>query len=139
MSSLNSRTDINIAGLGDLGLNQLRQEWRNRCGPPPKIRSPELLALMLAYRIQVAEEGGVDVEMRRTLRRPPASKGVSLLTQGALLSREWKGVRHEVTVETAGQIRWQGQNYKSLSEVARAITGSRWNGPRFFGLRNGPS
>ena len=58
-----------------------------------------------------------------------------MLTPGALLSREWKGVRHEVTVAPDGQLHWEGGKYRSLSEVARAITGVRWNGPRFFGLR----
>ena len=95
-------------------------------------------SLMLAYRIQAAEEGGIDVELRRTLRRPAAGKTTSLLTPGTKLSREWKGICHEVVVEPDGRVSWQGQAYKSLSEVARAITGSRWNGPRFFGLR-GPA
>lgn len=137
MDKSNADANVEIADLDGLGLEELRKEWRKRFGLPPKLRSPELLALMLAYRIQVAEEGGIDVEMRRTLRRPSVSKGVSILTPGALLAREWQGVRHEVTVEPQGRVRWQGQQYKSLSEVARAITGSRWNGPRFFGLRAG--
>lgn len=124
-----------LAELAGMELVELREEWRKRFGLPPKLRSPERLALMLAYRIQAAEEGGIDVALRRTLRRPPAGKTTSLLTPGTKLSREWQGVRHEVTVEPDGRVGWQGQSYKSLSEAARAITGSRWNGPRFFGLR----
>jgi hypothetical protein len=124
-----------VAAIVGLGLEELRGEWRRRFGPPPSLRSPELLALMLAYRIQAGEHGGLDAEMRRTLRRPSTPKTMSTLTPGALLARDWKGVRHEVTVEAGNRLRWCGQDYQSLSEVARAITGARWNGPRFFGLR----
>lgn len=127
-----------LGSFSDMGLGQLRGEWLSRFGAPPKLRSPELLALMLAYRIQAAVEGGIDAELRRTLRRPLAGKTSSVLTPGTKLSREWQGVRHEVTVEPSGRIRWRGQDYKSLSQAARAITGSRWNGPRFFGLRFEP-
>lgn len=126
---------IKLAAIAAMDLIGLREEWRVRFGSPPKLRSPELLGLMLAYRIQAADEGGIDVELRRTLRRPSAGKTTSLLTPGTKLSREWQGVRQEVIVEPDGRVAWQGQTYKSLSEVARAITGSRWNGPRFFGLR----
>lgn len=110
--------------------------WTAHFGTAPTLRSPELLALMLAYRLQAAVEGGIAVETRRTLRRPSAAKGLSPLTPGTLLSREWKGVRQEVTVGPDGRLHWQGGEYRSLSEVARAITGVRWNGPRFFGLRD---
>lgn len=58
-----------------------------------------------------------------------------MLTPGTKLSREWQGVRHEVVVEPDGKLVWSDRRYTSLSQVARAITGTRWNGPRFFGLR----
>ena len=132
-----SGSDIKLADLAGMGLAELRKEWSKHFGAPPKLRSPELLGLMLAYRLQAAAEGGIDVDLRRTLRRPSAGKTSSVLTPGTRLAREWQGVRHEVTVECDGRVRWQGQNYRSLSEAARAITGSRWNGPRFFGLRGG--
>ena len=54
-----------------------------------------------------------------------------------ILAREWQGVRHEVEVVEVGVV-YRGRPFNSLSEVARQITGARWNGPRFFGLRNGP-
>jgi len=132
-----SGSDIKLADLAGMGLAELRKEWSKHFGAPPKLRSPELLGLMLAYRLQAAAEGGIDVDLRRTLCRPSAGKTSSVLTPGTRLAREWQGVRHEVTVECDGRVRWQGQNYRSLSEAARAITGSRWNGPRFFGLRAG--
>ncbi len=94
-----------------------------------------MLALMLAYRIQADQAGGVSVDLRRSLRRPASSPGMSALRPGTRLSREWQGVRHEVVVEADGKLSWSGERYASLSHVARAITGTRWNGPRFFGLR----
>ena len=121
--------------LAELGLDDLRRRWRSRYGAPPSIRSRELLALMLAWRLQAEREGGMETSVRRAMRRPGGSPGLAALPPGARLSREWKGVRHDVTVEGDGRLRWEEGVYGSLSEVARAITGSRWNGPRFFGLR----
>lgn len=133
----NNSTDIDCATLGDLGLEPLRAIWRERFGTPPTLRSPEILALMLAWRIQAAREGGLDGELRRTLRRPTSAPVATALTPGTRLTREWQGVRHEVVVEPDGRFRHQDQLHRSLSQVARKITGSRWNGPRFFGLRAG--
>lgn len=77
----------------------------------------------------------MDVQARRNLRRPSTSKTPSPLTPGTLLVREWKGLRQQVVVAPDGRLHWAGGEYRSLSQVARAITGVRWNGPRFFGLR----
>lgn len=127
--------DIDCATLGTFGLEALRRLWRERYGDPPAIRSPEILALMLAWRIQAGREGGLETDLRRALRRPVSAPGPSTLTPGTRLTREWQGVAHEVVVEEGSRFRHLGRLYKSLSEVARTITGSRWNGPRFFGLR----
>lgn len=124
-----------LADIANLQLNELRAEWALHFGAPPKLRSPELLGLMLAYRLQAAREGGVSADDRRSLRRSSTSGKSSPLTPGTLLSREWKGLRQDVTVGANGRLHWDGGEYRSLSEVARAITGVRWNGPRFFGLR----
>lgn len=126
-----------LDALSDRGLEELRAIWRDRYGAPPKLRSPELLAMMLAWRIQAEEEGGIETAARRALRRSSIAPGMTRLPPGSRLSRDWQGVRHEVTVESDGRLRWGDATYRSLSEVARAITGSRWNGPRFFGLREG--
>lgn len=133
----NTSTDVNCATLGDLGLEPLRAIWRERFGAPPAIRSPEILALMLAWRLQAAREGGLDGELRRTIRRPASAPVTTALTPGTRLTREWQGVRHEVVVEPDGRFRHGDELHRSLSQVARKITGSRWNGPRFFGLRPG--
>lgn len=129
--TLNNSFDV----IAEIDLHSLRQVWRQRFGPPPRLRSAELLALALAYRLQAEQAGGLDGEIRRSLRRPGAARAMSPLTPGTKLAREWMGVRHEVVVEPDGKLTWSGQHYDSLSQVARAITGTRWNGPRFFGLR----
>jgi hypothetical protein len=121
----------------ELGLEELRERWRARFGAPPRLRSPELLALMLAWRLQAEAEGGLDRDTRLALRRPPSARSARIPTGGTRLFREWQGVRHEVIVTADDGFLYQGDRYGSLSQVARRITGARWNGPRFFGLRAG--
>lgn len=123
-----------VRALERLDLQGLRTEWRRRYGAPPALRSPRLVALMLAWRIQAEAFGGVDPDLARRLRR-----GVGLGTAkmafptGATLSREWGGEVHEVEVAHDG-FRYRGEAYRSLSRIASMITGTRWNGRRFFGL-----
>lgn len=124
-----------VGALAGLDLDGLRAAWRARYGAPPPLRSVELLRLMLAWRIQAGVSGGLDRETRRQLKRsgPLEVEGLQLGV-GARLRREWQGRTVEVEVESSG-FRWQGTLYPSLSAAATAIAGSRWNGPRFFGLR----
>src|SRR5271168_3546623 len=111
-----------------LGLEGLRAEWRARHGVPPKLRSPELLRLALAWRIQSEVSGGLDSETLAALRRSTIpARAAPALSKGVRLIREWQGVRHEVVVVEGGFLH-QGKTNKSLSEIARSITGSRWNG-----------
>lgn len=130
-----------VALLQDLSLQAVREMWEARYGAPPKLRSRELLALMLGFRIQAEAQGGLDAETRRALRRPSRGKPRATPTSGTRLVREWGGRRHEVTVAGPEAFIYQGESHASLSEIARKITGVRWNGPRFFGLRaeTGPS
>jgi hypothetical protein len=125
-----------VRALERLDLEGLRSEWRRRYGAPPKLRSVDLLARLLAWRIQAAAFGGLDAETRRTLRRKGSSSRERQLAAGSRIVREWQGRRHEVTVGE-GTYQYEGQTYRSLSAVAKAITGVKWNGPRFFGLRAG--
>jgi len=133
----NISTDVDCATSGHLGLEALRAIWRERFGAPPAIRSPEILALMLAWRIQATREGGLDGELRRNIRRRASAPVATALTPGTRLTREWQGVPHEVVVEPDGRFRHGDELHRSLSQVTLKITGSRWNGPRFFGLRAG--
>ena len=124
-----------IGSLTGLGLEELRAAWRTRYGAPPPLRSVELLRLMLAWRVQAEALGGLDRKTRRQLKRRGAVETEGLeLGVGARLCREWQGRTVEVVVEASG-FRWQDTLYPSVSAAATAIAGTRWNGPRFFGLR----
>lgn len=124
-----------VGALERLDLDALRAAWRARWGAPPPLRSLELLRLMLAWRIQAEALGGLDGETRRRLgRRGPVQAEGLELGIGAALRREWRGRTVEVVVEADG-FRWEDRIYPSLSAAATAIAGTRWNGPRFFGLR----
>lgn len=126
-----------VRALERLDLEGLRTEWRRRYGPPPKVRSPDLVRLSLAWRIQSEAFGGLDVVTRRRLRQSPGAPARSdHLGVGARLTREWRGVLHEVDRTVEG-FRWRGEVYSSLSAVAQAISGVKRNGPQFFGLREG--
>jgi len=119
----------------------LRQFWRQRWGEPPNIRAGDVLRRAAAERLQ-EEAYGADVELHKELeklarRHRPGQKpkvAAPAYQAGTAVTREWQGVRHEVTVVAGGYL-WNGQRHASLSKIARQITGVRWNGPRFFGLR----
>ena len=96
----------------------------------------------IAYEMQAKKYGGLKPAVSRQLQRiaaglaagePVAIKAASKLKPGARLVREWNGSTHVVEVVDGGFI-WNGERYSSLSAIARAITGARWSGPRFFGL-----
>jgi Protein of unknown function (DUF2924) len=124
-----------VGALAGLDLEGLRTKWQARYGAPPPLRSAELLRLMLAWRLQAEAQGALDRATRRHLKRRGAVETEGLqLGVGARLRREWQGRTIEVEVEASG-FRWQGRLYPSLSAAATAIAGVRWNGPRFFGLR----
>lgn len=124
-----------VRQLAHLDLEQLRAVWALRFGPAPKLRSVDLLRLMLAWRIQAEACGGLDAATRQALaRKGSAEREGQSLGHGAVLRRIWQGRAIEAIVEADG-FRFQGKVYRSLSGVAEAATGTRWNGPRFFGLR----
>jgi hypothetical protein len=125
-----------VRALAALDLAGLRDEWRRRYGPPPKMRSTELLARLLAWKIQADAFGGLDATTIRLLKSETLPVPKVQLAPGTRLSREWQGRRYDVEVLQEG-FRFNGAHHRSLSEVARAITGTRWNGLRFFGLRQG--
>lgn len=124
-----------VAALEPLSLVGLRAEWAKHYGTAPALRSPDLLRLILAWRLQAKEQGGLDRATRRKLQRNGRVVAEGLdLGVGTKLKREWQGHLEEVLIERHG-FSWKGTLYPSLSSVAQAITGTRWNGPRFFGLR----
>ncbi len=134
MNSMQHLKD-DLERLPHLPLDGLRGFWAERFGPPPKLRSPDLLRHLIAWRLQAAVHGGLDHDTRRKLAgRGPVEVEGRQLGCGAVLRRQWQGRQIEAVVEEHG-FRWEGELYPSLSAVARAATGTRWNGPRFFGLR----
>jgi hypothetical protein len=126
-----------VRALASLTIDDLKEEWRCRYGAPPTLRSVDLVRRLLAWRIQADALGGLSSETEAALARTRATQQGPTAIPGDRLTREWRGVRHEVEVLEEGVL-YRGRRYASLSEVARAITGSRWNGPRFFGLRSEP-
>jgi hypothetical protein len=131
-----------LAELRDLDLVALKQRWRALYRNEAPVRIGQALLLhAIAYRLQETALGGLKRSTRRLLERV-AEDNVRLrpatekprITPGTVLIREWHGVTHRVTVLKDGVL-LRGARYRSLSEVARKITGSRWSGPRFFGLR----
>lgn len=122
---------------------ELRARWRALFkSEPPKAFGPDLLRRSIAHRIQEAAYGGLDRATARLLQQLKAqmrkTPGKIVLPRqikaGAILVRKWKGHSHRVTVLDEG-FAYEGKTYDSLSVIAREITGTRWNGPRFFGLR----
>lgn len=139
-----------VARLGDLDLHELRVRWRKLFRKEAPLHlSRFLLHRVLAYRIQANAYGDLDRETMRFLDRvargraggdkvriPPVEDiRAGRLKPGTMLVREHDGVRHRVMIMQDG-FAWNGTTYDSLSAVARAITGTNWNGPRFFGLRD---
>lgn len=133
MSRIQIEDSIRV--IEQLDLDGLRSEWARHYGAPPPLRSVTILRLMLAWRLQADAHGGLDSDTRRALAKKGRIKAEGLeLGVGARLTRQWQGRTHEVIVEADG-FRWEGRTLRSLSAVATAIAGCRWNGPRFFGLR----
>jgi hypothetical protein len=134
-----------LAALKAMSVNDLKAEWQALFNAPAPNNSRTFLEGRLAYRIQELTYGGPDKQTRRlldlladevegTLTRKSQIADPRNPVVGTKLIREWDGTAHTVTVLKDG-FDWGGQRYKSLSAVARAITGTRWNGYRFFGLR----
>ena len=139
-----------IAHLRGLDLNGLRARWQSVFQrPAPSHLTRHLLFAVITYRIQADRFGDLDHATRQVLDRTVTKEGGPAmsarlasfdqkrteLTPGTVLVREWDRQSQRVMVMADG-FAWNGQTYDSLSKVAFAITGTRWNGPRFFGLRD---
>jgi hypothetical protein len=132
-----------LATLATCSYEDLRAEWRRlyRSHPPKKIRR-DLLELGVAWKLQERVLGGLSPVLKRRLvglAETMATKGdlakarAVTLRPGAKLVREWHGEVHEIVVMDDG-FQWRGERWRSLTAIARAITGCHWSGPRFFGL-----
>jgi hypothetical protein len=149
-ASTRSSIEDEIAHLRGLDFNGLRARWQSvfQKAPPPHL-TRHLLFAVIAYRIQTDRFGDLDHATRQVLDQSIAKEGgpamfVRLanfdqkrteLKPGTVLVREWDRQSQRVMVMADG-FAWNGRTYDSLSKVAYAITGTKWNGPRFFGLRD---
>jgi hypothetical protein len=128
-----------IEQLGSCARDALRRRWRLMFGrTPPAALSKDLLARVMACRMQESAFGGLDRESLEFLDGLARQAGPRprQLKVGTVLVRDYHGQRHTVTVGPDG-FDWQGTTYSSLSAIACAITGTAWSGPRFFGLLRG--
>lgn len=143
MAKPNSSNARDIADLTGLDTDTLRQRWTQLYGlaPLPRI-SRDVLIRGVAFRMQEEAHGGTSKSCRRELQRLAHALrdggGISAsqshaFKPGTKLIREWQGKVHEVVIAGDTYI-WAGKHYRSLSQIARSITGTRWSGPRFFGL-----
>ena len=125
-----------LAALVTLSSTQLRKDWAELTGRPTPRISPPLLRLALAYALQAEVHGGLSRRTTQKLDQLMAAKTETRDTRpGMRLMREWNGTLHVVTIQDDGSLLWNGQRWNSLSRIARAITGTRWSGPAFFGLK----
>jgi len=134
-----------LTELPSLPFPALKARWRSLYGTEPPAYKREHMVRRLAYRIQELAYGGLADETKAALEQiaedderqrqagPAKKKATTSLVRGTRLIREWDGRRHEVTVADGG-FDYNGRRYKSLSAVAKAITGTHWSGPLFFGL-----
>ena len=142
--------DVEIARLRDLDIVALRRRWHTVFGRRAPLHIPRhLLFRILTYRMQADRLGDLDNASRRLLddsgspekaaqNAAPLVRRIANVRPDTSLSREWNGHMQRVMVLADG-FAWNGKIYPSLSKIAFAITGTRWNGPRFFGLRDKPS
>jgi len=139
--------DLNLDDLNRLSRAELRALWAQELGDKaPATLGRDVLALAIAYGRQERIYGGLAKpaanELDRLLDRVLRDSGAKgravpttpLLRTGTVLVREWQGTTHQVTVVNDGFL-WNGETYRSFSRIAHAITGTKWNGPRFFGMR----
>jgi Protein of unknown function (DUF2924) len=130
--------EVALARISGMTIAELRDYWReNFASDPPAAFSKDLLARAIGYRLQEQAFGSLSAPTGRLLQAlaKPGTEPTRHIKVGSVLIREHQGVVHEVLVVPGGFC-WQGKTYASLSTIAKTITGTGWNGPRFFGLRS---
>jgi hypothetical protein len=139
--------NVDLEGLGHLSRAELRARWTQVLAEqPPPCLGRDVLALGIAYAMQERRSGGLTKAVSKELDRllaqvlgdaasgTPPRPTSPLPRIGTVLVREWQGTTHHVTIVDDGYL-WNDQTHRSLSAIARAITGTNWNGPRFFAMR----
>jgi len=148
MKSMQQTVLETLARIGRMGVDELRDQWRALYGTePPASYAKAQLVRRLAWRVQELRFGGLSDRARQRLRqiadgdelaggkkRPLKPRKRQTLAAGTRLVRQWRGVEHVVTALADGGFEWDGRRYRTLSAVAKAMTGQHVSGPRFFGL-----
>ena len=130
------KLEAQLAAIETMPSKQLREEWSRFAGSPPPRIPPKLLRMALAWELQAKALVGLSRTTQSKLAQIAASKSrTAAVSPGMRLFREWQGRMHVATIGEDKVIRWEDREYRSLSEVAKAITGTHWSGPAFFGLR----
>ena len=131
-----AKLDDRLVELERMSKGDLKDRWAKLTGHPVPTVSESMLRLALAYELQAKALGGLSRKTRQRLGQVAAARTETKDTRpGMRLARGFGGKVHMVTIGEAGEILWNDKEWRSLSEVARAITGTRWSGPAFFGLR----
>jgi hypothetical protein len=138
MATQNSKDESvrrQLLALANMSRPELCEKWRDLYGNEPPNSSKEFLCRRLSYRVQELFYGGLDADLQVVLTSdaPKARPKKSVLRDGAKIFRDWHGTRYEVTVR-GNKYEYNGTLYRSLSGVAKAITGVLWNGKTFFGM-----
>jgi hypothetical protein len=135
---------FDVCQLDAMNLAELRQAWLKQLAEPlPALRAPELIRRELAWRLEARVHGDIDARLRQRLDqliKPSRGKAKNHIRtastpEGSTLVREWDGIPYSVVVLKDGYL-FEGETFRSLSQIARQITGVRWSGPRFFGLQS---
>ena len=128
--------EAKLAALEDMSSSELRDHWQRQTGAIAPRISPKLLRLALAWELQADAHGGLSRATLQKLDQLGAGKTrTAAAAPGTRLVREWQGKAHVVTIGADKVIRWEEREYRSLSQVAKAITGTHWSGPAFFDLK----
>lgn len=134
---------FHVSSLDEMNIAELRRAWMRQLAEPlPPLRAPELLRRELAWRLEAHTFGDIDARLRQRLdqhgkpsnKRSKRQVRTAATPAGTTLVREWDGIPYSVVVLTDGYL-FEGEMFRSLSQIARQITGVRWSGPRFFGLQ----
>ena len=144
---MSHRAATEIAGLSTMDTPQLIEAWESALKEPaPRHLRRQIFLPLLLYKLQEKAQGGLKPEVRQRLRKLAKSFGAGTagaeagliaplkFKPGTRLSRTWQGKTHNVVVSERA-FEYNGQTYQSLSHIARSITGTRWSGPLFFGLK----
>jgi len=142
-TSRDKKLEAEIRRLPDLSLEELRSRWKALFGhPAPRSLRRRFLVRAVGYQMQVEAYGGLSTSTKKRLRAiasavrqgNPDAAGIRTIRPGTQMLRQWRDQTHTVTALTDG-FEWDGKTYKSLSAIAKQITGTSWNGYSFFGIK----